>query len=133
MLFLKAQPRRRAIRVTALVFFIGAIYLLTTRQLPLSSLGGGFGFPSGSPDYGSVDSSSNATLGFGRIYVISQEDSPRRESIIHAANVTELELNIPTQPVWTDEDEQNFRLEKDSTILKGSLLAWLGHIHALQQ
>ncbi|KAK1250078.1 hypothetical protein MKX08_010081 [Trichoderma sp. CBMAI-0020] len=78
-------------------------------------------------------SSSNSTLGFGRIYVVSQQGSSRRKSIIQAANVTELQLTIPVQPIWTEDDQRNFRLAKDSSIGKGSLLAWLGHLHALQQ
>ncbi|PFH62857.1 hypothetical protein XA68_11413 [Ophiocordyceps unilateralis] len=87
----------------------------------------------GHTNHGFVASSSNSTLGFGRIYVVSQQASPRRKSIVQAANVTELQLTIPVQPIWTDDDERKFRLEKDSSIQKGSLLAWLGHLHALQE
>lgn len=79
-----------------------------------------------------VSSSTNATLGFGRILVVSQQGSPRRKTILQAANVTELLLTVPAQPVWTEDDERRFRLERDSSIQKGSLLAWLGHLHALQ-
>jgi hypothetical protein len=78
-------------------------------------------------------SSSNSTLGFGQIYVISREDSPRRKNIIQAANVTELQLSIPIQPIWTEQDEHNFRLDQGSSIGKGSLLAWFGHLNALHQ
>ncbi|PHH73776.1 hypothetical protein CDD80_3563 [Ophiocordyceps camponoti-rufipedis] len=85
------------------------------------------------PPHSFVSTSTNATLGFGRIFVVSQQGSPRRKSIVQAANVTELMLTVPAQPVWTDEDERRFRLERDSSIQKGSLLAWLGHLHALQQ
>ncbi|KAF2085226.1 glycosyltransferase family 25 protein, partial [Saccharata proteae CBS 121410] len=75
---------------------------------------------------------SNATLGFGHVYVLSKEDSPRREGLIQAANVTDIEIDIPSQPRWTWEDEQNFRLEENSTIRRGSLLAWLGHLNTLR-
>lgn len=80
-----------------------------------------------------VPSSSNSTLGFGQIYVVSQQGSPRRKALLQAANVTELQLSIPEQPVWTAEDERTFRLAKDSTIGRGSLLAWLGHLNTLKE
>lgn len=70
----------------------------------------------------------NATLGFGRIYVVSKEDSPRRPGLLQAANVTELDLTIPIQPTWTEDD-----LEGHKGIGRGSLLAWLGHLHSLRQ
>lgn len=78
-------------------------------------------------------SASNSTLGFGHIYVISKHDSPRRKSIIKAANVTELDLVMPVQPKWTKEDQRKFRTSQNSSISKGSLLAWLGHLHALTE
>ncbi|KAM0472486.1 hypothetical protein ACHAP7_008639 [Fusarium lateritium] len=53
--------------------------------------------------------------------------------MIQAANITELQLMVPLQPTWTEDDERNFRLPQDSSITKGSLFAWLGHLHALQQ
>ncbi|KAK3369941.1 hypothetical protein B0H63DRAFT_304532 [Podospora didyma] len=70
----------------------------------------------------------NSTLGFGRIYVISKEDSPRRPGLLQAANVTELDLTIPVQPTWTKVD-----LEGHDGIGRGSVLAWLGHLHSLRQ
>lgn len=75
----------------------------------------------------------NSTLGFGRIYAVSKQGSPRREGLIHAANVTEIDITIPEQPHWTLEDEENFRLPENSTLGRGSLLAWLGHLHALRE
>lgn len=77
--------------------------------------------------------SSNSTLGFGRIYVVSKQGSPRRKAIVQAANVTELQLSIPVQPVWTEDDERDFKLAQNSSIGGGSLLAWLGHLHALRR
>lgn len=70
----------------------------------------------------------NSTLGFGRIYVVSKEDSPRRHSLLQAANVTELDFTIPIQPNWTESD-----LEGHTKIGRGSLLAWLGHLHSLRE
>ncbi|KAH7061387.1 hypothetical protein B0J12DRAFT_592712 [Macrophomina phaseolina] len=75
----------------------------------------------------------NSTLGFGRIFAVSKEGSPRRQGLIHAANVTEIDITIPEQPRWTLEDEENFRLPENSTLGRGSLLAWLGHLHALRE
>lgn len=124
MLRLKAHYRRCTSKPILLLFLFCTVWIFTSSHLlsfsPLNY-------------YGFVASSSNSTLGFGRIYVVSQQGSSRRKSIIQAANVTELELTIPVQPIWTEDDQRNFRLAKDSTIGKGSLLAWLGHLHALQQ
>ncbi len=75
----------------------------------------------------------NSTLGFGRLYVVSAQDSPRRSNLIHAANVTELDLSIPVQPVWTEEDQERFRARENSVVSRGSLLAWLGHLHVLRE
>ena len=46
----------------------------------------------------------NATLGFGGLWAVSGPGSPRRNHLEQAAEVTGLELTIPVQPVWTDED-----------------------------
>ncbi|RDA84131.1 hypothetical protein CP532_0111 [Ophiocordyceps camponoti-leonardi (nom. inval.)] len=132
-------PRLRATKTLFLLILCCAIWILTTKLIrragPFSLPSTSFSSPSSSSSSSSLSSSSNnSTLGFGRIYVVSQQSSPRRNSIIQAANVTELTLTIPLQPIWTDEDERNFRLPKDSsTIQRGSLRAWLGHLHALQQ
>ncbi|RCI10423.1 hypothetical protein L249_4415, partial [Ophiocordyceps polyrhachis-furcata BCC 54312] len=139
----KAHVRLRATKAVILVLVCCSVWLLTSQLVrragPFSSASSSSSsllsfsslFPS--PSSPSPSSSSNSTLGFGRIYVVSQQDSPRRKTIIQAANVTELTLTIPLQPVWTDQDERKFRLPKDSSIQRGSLLAWLGHLHALQQ
>ncbi|UNI13393.1 hypothetical protein JDV02_000141 [Purpureocillium takamizusanense] len=129
MLLLKANRRLRTGRAIALCLLVFVVWIFTSSQLlSFFRIEGG----DGSND-GIVASSSNATLGFGQIYVISQRGSARRKGIIQAANVTELQFTIPEQPVWTEADERNFRLANNSSISKGSLLAWLGHLHALQQ
>lgn len=127
MFFLKGHRRPRPSRIALFVLLVCCVWIFTSNQL-LSLIPGG-----GGSDNGFAASSSNSTLGFGRIYVISKQGSPRRKGIIQAANVTGLQLSIPVQPIWTEDDERNFRLPEDSSIAKGSLLAWLGHIHALQQ
>lgn len=63
---------------------------------------------------------------------VSRAGSPRREGLLLAANITEIDVTIPTQPTWTDEDVDNLRAERDSQITRGSALAWLGHLNALR-
>lgn len=74
----------------------------------------------------------NKTLGFGAVLVVSKEDSSRRHSLLQAANVTDIELTIPPQPKWTENDVERFRNDEDNGVYKGSILAWLGHHNALR-
>ena len=71
----------------------------------------------------------NATLGFGGLFVVSGLGSPRREHLLQQAAVTELNLTIPEQETWTDEDVRNFRPdnESESRVGVGSVKAWLSH------
>lgn len=69
---------------------------------------------------------------FGRILAVSRQHSPRREGLLLAANITDLDISIPVQPIWTDEDVLNLRAEQGSSITRGSALAWLGHLNALR-
>jgi hypothetical protein len=70
----------------------------------------------------------NSTLGFGALYVVSGPNSPRRDGLIQAANVTELDFTIPDLPTWTDEQIAIFRNhDTQSTITNGSVRAWLSH------
>lgn len=73
----------------------------------------------------------NSTLGFGAIIAVSHAHSPRRASLLWAANLTDLDIVIPSQPVWTEEDIENFKSKDGSTISTGSAKAWLGHLNAL--
>ncbi|KAJ6436711.1 hypothetical protein O9K51_10675 [Purpureocillium lavendulum] len=123
---LTVQRRLRSGRAVYLLLFLCGVWtLLSPRLLP------GFFLTRGGT--GMATGASNATLGFGGIYVVSKQGSTRRKALVQAANVTELQLSIPTQPVWTDDDQGNFKLAQDSTISRGSLLAWLGHMHALRR
>jgi hypothetical protein len=74
----------------------------------------------------------NSTLGFGAILAVSYARSPRRASLLWAANLTDLDITIPEQPEWSERDVQHFRAEEQSSISKGSALAWLGHLNALR-
>jgi hypothetical protein len=74
----------------------------------------------------------NRTLGFGAVVVVSKTGSDRRYSLEQAANVTDIDLTIPKQPRWTEGDLTNFRNGQENDIQRGSLLAWMGHRHALQ-
>lgn len=79
-----------------------------------------------------TEGSANATLGFGAIYVVSRPDSPRRHALRNAASLTSLDITIPIQPIWTDSDITSIQASENSSIDKGSVLAWLGHRNALQ-
>jgi len=82
----------------------------------------------------SVDGAANSTLGFGGIIAVSKKNSNRRSSLVHAANLTGLDLVIPDQPVWTDAEVDKVKggAGKLSVISKGSAMAWLGHLNALK-
>ena len=69
---------------------------------------------------------------FGAVIAVSREGSPRRESLIRASNITEIDITIPSQPKWTEDDVNDLRAEGDSRISRGSALAWLGHLNALR-
>lgn len=82
-----------------------------------------------------IKGAANATLGFGALYVVSGPGSPRRKHMEQAAAVTELNLTIPTQKEWTDEDVRNFRwpVESESLVRVGSAKAWLSHHLVLRE
>ncbi|TKA22804.1 hypothetical protein B0A50_07906 [Salinomyces thailandicus] len=77
----------------------------------------------------------NRTLGFGGLYVVSGPGSPRRAHLEEAAAVTEMNLTIPAQVAWTDEDVQRFQSDKESEsqVLTGSVKAWLSHHLVLRE
>lgn len=86
------------------------------------------------PSYGGFSGKSwipaaNATLGFGALYVVSGPGSPRRAHLEQAAAVTELDLTIPEQIPWTDQDVLDFRWDNvtESKVGVGSTKAWLSH------
>lgn len=76
----------------------------------------------------------NETLGFGGIFPVVAVGSPRRKALLERAAVTELNLTIPEQVVWTDEDVRRFRIfpEDKSSAGRGSVTAWLSHHVALR-
>ncbi|ORY13161.1 hypothetical protein BCR34DRAFT_481549 [Clohesyomyces aquaticus] len=74
----------------------------------------------------------NRTLGFGAVLVVSKEGSDRRHALLQAANVTDIDLTIPKQPVWTEGDVTSFKNGVEKSVQRGSILAWLGHRNALQ-
>ncbi|KAF2646802.1 hypothetical protein P280DRAFT_441174 [Massarina eburnea CBS 473.64] len=79
-----------------------------------------------------ANTTANSTLGFGAILAVSAATSKRRAGLLWAANLTAIEIVIPEQPVWTDEDLEAFRKKEGSRIDRGSALAWLGHLNALK-
>lgn len=78
------------------------------------------------------DDSTNDVSQFGAIIAVSREGSPRREGLTLASNITEVDITIPVQPKWTEEDVNKLRADRDSRINRGSALAWLGHLNALR-
>jgi hypothetical protein len=46
--------------------------------------------------------------------------------------LTGIDVVIPEQPIWTDEDVEAFRNKEKSHITKGSVLAWMGHLNTLR-
>ncbi|KAI8933424.1 hypothetical protein NX059_010039 [Plenodomus lindquistii] len=73
----------------------------------------------------------NFTLGFGTILAVSHTTSPRRPALLWAANLTSIDITIPTQPTWTDSDIEAFKA-KEGYISNGSARAWMGHLHVLK-
>ncbi|KAF2179866.1 glycosyltransferase family 25 protein, partial [Zopfia rhizophila CBS 207.26] len=69
---------------------------------------------------------------FGAVLAVSHAKSPKRKDLIYAANLTDIGITIPEQPVWTDDDLRAFRSEEKSRIRKGSALAWMGHLNTLK-
>jgi hypothetical protein len=74
----------------------------------------------------------NSTLGFGTIIAVSHAQSPRRASLLWAANLTDVDIVIPEQPVWNEDDLEEFRSAEGSKISRGSALAWMGRLNALK-
>ncbi|KAF2156461.1 glycosyltransferase family 25 protein [Myriangium duriaei CBS 260.36] len=74
----------------------------------------------------------NSTLGFGAIAAVSKTNSTRRNGLLLAANITELDITIPDQPAWTDEDVLSVKAAHGSRLNRGSALAWLGHLNMLR-
>ena len=62
---------------------------------------------------------------------VSHEKSPRKESLLWAAQLAGVDLVVPRQPIWTEADVRGFRGE-ESVISRGSALAWMGHLNALR-
>ncbi|KAK7542613.1 uncharacterized protein J3D65DRAFT_614392 [Phyllosticta citribraziliensis] len=136
----------------ALSFFVLVVFLIFARELTYRSRSIDVG--DGSSQHGGSSSSSgvlvsphwtggpaNATLGFGAIYVVSTDDSAhnaslRRDRLIQAANVSEIELHIPDKPEPTIDDIARFEVALAHTgnrlVGNGTALAWLSHVRALQ-
>jgi len=119
---------RRSLRFRVLaVFVFAALVLYRLCFYPSSSTPTWLPLPAQQPSDVDVYRT-NATLGFGAIYVVSGNNSPRRHGLLQAANVTELEFTIPSQPTWPAAT-----LARHPKLGKGSLMAWLGHLHTLRQ
>ncbi|KAF2871347.1 hypothetical protein BDV95DRAFT_495105, partial [Massariosphaeria phaeospora] len=69
---------------------------------------------------------------FGVVLAVSHAKSPRREGLLYAADLTGINITIPEQPVWTKDDLDGFKSTERSRISRGSALAWMGHLNALE-
>jgi hypothetical protein len=47
--------------------------------------------------------------------------------------MTGIDIEIPDQPEWSEDDLISIRKGKDRWVNKGSALAWLGHRNALKK
>jgi hypothetical protein len=74
----------------------------------------------------------SSLIQFGAVIAVSRQQSSRREGLLLAANITELDITIPVQPLWTDKDVWKLRAKNVASLTRGSALAWLGHLNALQ-
>ncbi|PVH93728.1 glycosyltransferase family 25 protein, partial [Periconia macrospinosa] len=70
---------------------------------------------------------------FGTILAVSHAKSKRKAGLLWAANMTGIDVEIPDQPAWTDEDLASIRVGKHKWVNRGSALAWLGHLNALKK
>lgn len=122
-----ATIMRRSLRFRVLAVFVFAALVLYRLCFYPSSTPTWLPLPGQQPSDVDVYRA-NATLGFGAIYVVSGNNSPRRHGLLQAANVTELEFTIPSQPTWPEAT-----LARHPKLGKGSLMAWLGHLHTLRQ
>jgi hypothetical protein len=71
---------------------------------------------------------------FGAVIAVSRAGSKRQADLVRAANLTGLEITVPSQPIWTNLDEANFRAQPphSTEIDHGSILGWFGHLNALR-
>ncbi|KAI4939407.1 uncharacterized protein J4E92_000692 [Alternaria infectoria] len=74
----------------------------------------------------------NSTLGFGAILAVSHSSSPRRPSLLWAANLTDIEIVIPRQKEWGVGDVEKLKTKEGSSLSTGSAKAWMGHLEALR-
>ena len=74
----------------------------------------------------------NSTLGFGAILAVSHSSSPRRPSLLWAANLTDIEIVIPRQKEWGVGDVEGLKAKEGSSLSTGSAKAWLGHLEVLR-
>jgi hypothetical protein len=121
-------PRKRPATVLALAVFALFLFFYPREHgsIPIYSK-----FSSSVPAFSSDKSPANSTLGFGAILVVSKEGSSRRPGLLQAANVTDIDLTIPKQPTWTDEQVDAFRNGEEAGT-RGSIMAWMGHHNALR-
>ncbi|KAF2494053.1 hypothetical protein BU16DRAFT_512313 [Lophium mytilinum] len=125
--FAVKKPRnRRPIILSALAVVIIFLVWSHSYQVVLS-------FPNFSSAPTTLPSPANSTLGFGAIIAVSPPNSKRRQGLLQAANVTELDITIPELPIWTEEDVEQFRSQQAPTEMRFPMIAaWMSHLRVLE-
>ncbi|KAI3247015.1 CAZyme family GT25 [Penicillium roqueforti] len=79
----------------------------------------------------------NETLGFERIAVVSSGTSWRLHGLVEATEFTNLYIDVPSQPVWTDTEVDEFRgyrvHGRHGELGPGQARCWLGHLNIWRQ
>ncbi|KAK6819637.1 hypothetical protein PG987_016120 [Apiospora arundinis] len=89
--------------------------------------------PPSAPDI--IAATTNATLGFEKLLVLSTGPSWRTRGLEAAAKLTGLEFTIPTMPSISDQEVHDFQQIGNGTLQVpgfGSAKAWVAHLHMLQ-
>jgi hypothetical protein len=63
---------------------------------------------------------------------VSTSTSVFRTSLQRSAELTGLKIDIPDQPIWTDENISYLKSSRNSSLKRGAAKAWLGHLNALR-
>ena len=50
---------------------------------------------------------------FGAVVAVSRSGSPRRSSLLYAANLTDIDIVIPDQPIWSEKEIEDFLRNPD--------------------
>jgi hypothetical protein len=63
---------------------------------------------------------------------VSHARFPRRASLLWTSNLTGIDIVIPDQPVWPEDDIEESKSTERSKISRGSALVWMDHLNVLK-